>query len=473
LVSLMEACPNVANVEAYSQTVKQLAARRRALDTARALETLAKTGTAEDYLRALASAAEEEAREIAKARPRFALRSLSEVEEQLPKPAFIEGIAPQGSLFGLVGPFGSGKSFVAIDWALSAATGRDWCGRKVNGGAVVYITPEGTEAFGKRTRAWRINRGNASEGEPVECPGNFHLIAEAPLLMYPGDVEELLRAIQALPTAPALVVVDTVARHMVGGDENSQRDMGLFVAGADRIRAATGATLLLVHHTGKDGKMRGSTALPGALDAYAEVTKTGELSLTLSCGKAKDGAPFLPIGLVATVQELPERDTQTGRPLTSLVFGMDANGPKANPKAPLGSDAKKMLDLLPEEGASYSQWQKSAIAEGIAEGSFDRFKRLLLNGHAYQDAPSKRYFKAESHQPSNSHQTAITMQPLIPESPLPSSHHTPLGVMVDGDGDGSGESNEVAPTSKVKKSRRSKGDAAALSEPYGNTQNGS
>ena len=451
LRALVDACPGsgIASLERYAARLRELTARRRAIETSAALLAIAETGAADDYHRALAEIGDAEARAIAQARPRFKPLSLAEIEAQEPLPAFIAGIAPSGCLFGLVGPFGSGKSFLALDWALCCATGRDWQGREVQTGAVVYITPEGTEAFGKRSKAWRIARGD--EGAPVPIPGNFHLIAEAPLLMLPGDVEELLRVIQSLPERPVLIVIDTVARHMTGGDENSQRDMGLFIAGADRLRSAIGATLLLVHHTGKDGKMRGSTALPGALDAYAEVTKPAEKSLKLTSGKAKDAAPFDAIGLEARVVEIGGADT-AGRPLTSLVFDLDPTGPKA---AELSPKAEQLLDTLPETGASYSDWKRLAIEAGLAAGSFDRLKRELLAGHVQQNAASGRYQKVINHQPSNSHQTAIIMASAIPESPLPSNHHTPLRGDGDGDGDGSGKPSR-------QKTKRNNAD----SEPY-------
>lgn len=457
LRALVEACPGfgIASFEGYAARLRELSARRRRIEITRALGDIAETGAGEDWLRAFAEIGDREARAIAKARPRFKPLSLSEVEAREPLPSFIEGVAPSGCLFGLVGPFGSGKSFVALDWALCSATGRDWQGRAVKPGAVVYITPEGTEAFGKRSRAWRIARGD--DGAPVPTPGNFHLIAEAPLLMLPGDVEELLRVIQSLPETPALIVIDTVARHMTGGDENSQRDMGLFIAGADRLRAATGATLLLIHHTGTNGKMRGSTALPGALDAFAEVTKTAEKRLKIKSGKAKDAAPFDEIGLEASVVEIgPDAK---GRPLTSLIFDTDPNGPQS---APLSEKAEKLLESLPETGASYSDWKKLAIDAGLAAGSFDRLKKELLIKHVSQNSYSGSYQKQDNHQPSNNHQTAIMTAPANPESQLPSSpSHS---FRSDGDGDGNSDGSGGAKAEQPKRKRKTKNSAD--SEPY-------
>jgi RecA-family ATPase len=50
----------------------------------------------------------------------------------------------------------------------------------------------------------------------------------------------------------ALVIVDTLSRAMAGGNENSPEDMTAIVGNCDRIRAATGAHVCIVHHSGKD-----------------------------------------------------------------------------------------------------------------------------------------------------------------------------------------------------------------------------
>jgi RecA-family ATPase len=81
-----------------------------------------------------------------------------------------------------------------------------------------------------------------------------------------------------------LAVVDTLARCFVGGEENSARDMGRFVAAADRLRTATGAAALLLHHVSRHGgAIRGSTALPGALDTGIAVEAGTERFATERC----------------------------------------------------------------------------------------------------------------------------------------------------------------------------------------------
>ena len=98
----------------------------------------------------------------------------------------------------------------------------------------------------------------------------------------PNDQVALIAAVRAVTSKPILVVIDTLARNFGTGDENDQRDMNAFVKGCDTLREEfDGATVLVVHHPGKDQRRgaRGSLVLAGAVDAL--------LCLQGSVGKLK------------------------------------------------------------------------------------------------------------------------------------------------------------------------------------------
>ena len=69
-------------------------------------------------------------------------------------------------------------------------------------------------------------------------------------------------------TPVRLIIIDTLASTAGQLDENQARDMGIYVKALSWIRAATGATVLIIHHTGlREGdRGRGSSALRGAWD---------------------------------------------------------------------------------------------------------------------------------------------------------------------------------------------------------------
>jgi hypothetical protein len=109
------------------------------------------------------------------------------------------------------------------------------------------------------------------------------------------EVDALVDCAKSAGLSPRIVVIDTLARCFIGGDENSTRDMGLFVHGCDRLREAfPGATVLVVHHTGKDAKRgdRGSTALRAAADTRIQIWEAKDGTRIVQCEKQKDAERF-------------------------------------------------------------------------------------------------------------------------------------------------------------------------------------
>lgn len=164
------------------------------------------------------------------------------------------------SLVILAGAPGSFKSFVALDWAASVATGKPWQGHRAQRGTVVYLAGEGDTGLPKRIRAWEKahNDGRKAPMKVFPRPAVLH---------NPDDPETEAMVDSIVRRRPDLVVVDTLARYTPGMNENSAEDMGRFVAVVSRIKDETGACVVVIHHTTKDdGTERGSFALRGASD---------------------------------------------------------------------------------------------------------------------------------------------------------------------------------------------------------------
>lgn len=193
----------------------------------------------------------------------------------------IDGVLFESTLALMAGAPGIGKSFVAVAMACSVATGADWLGREVVQGPVLIIQAEGDAGLGKRVAAWSAAW---NKGEPV-----------ADLYVYPkaldmsdtdGDVAELADLVAELD--PALVVFDTLNRVAGGAEENSSTAMSQVLGNIDAVRrAGNRATALIIHHTGKNGDMRGSNALLGNPDTVLEL-KGDPDALELKAVKQKD-----------------------------------------------------------------------------------------------------------------------------------------------------------------------------------------
>ncbi|MGB1527463.1 MAG: AAA family ATPase [Candidatus Puniceispirillaceae bacterium] len=180
---------------------------------------------------------------------------------------------------------GAGKSFIAIDLALSIAYGKPWHEHAVEQGAVLYIAGEGVGGLGKRVKAWQAHHG-------LTGAADFHVLPTAVKFRDTGDVEKLMRTIDALDKPFKAVFIDTVARALLGGDENSATDIGLFVDACDAVKRHTGSAVIAIHHSGKDSSrgMRGSSSLLGGVDTSIRVSKV-EDAVTMVTEKQKDAEP--------------------------------------------------------------------------------------------------------------------------------------------------------------------------------------
>jgi hypothetical protein len=194
----------------------------------------------------------------------------------------VDGLVTLHGFTVMYGAPASGKSFLAIDMALSIANGLSWQNRAVRRGSVLYIAGEGVGGMGKRVKAWEAWHGKHDTA-------NLYVLPTAVNFRDEADIARLKCTIDSIGEQFTMVVVDTVARALLGGEENSATDMGLFVAACDEIKAHTGSALLAVHHAGKDTAkgMRGSSSLLGGVDAAMSVTNFDGI-VTLKVEKQKD-----------------------------------------------------------------------------------------------------------------------------------------------------------------------------------------
>jgi hypothetical protein len=182
-------------------------------------------------------------------------------QDYLSTPWIVKGVLPQAEVGILYGQSGSGKTFFVLDLAATIARGADWRGRKVSACRVVYVAAEAREGVKKRMDAY--DQHVCADGARPD------IIASAPNLLS-SDTTDLADAIGKA----GLIILDTMAASH-SGDENSAKDMGLFLAACKELSHATGAMVLAVHHTGKEESkgMRGSSALFAGADFVMEVFK--------------------------------------------------------------------------------------------------------------------------------------------------------------------------------------------------------
>jgi hypothetical protein len=311
---------------------------------------------------------------------------------------FVEDILCDGQISVLFGESNVGKTFLALDLALHVANGWPWHGREVDRGGAVYIAGEGASGAKQRYAAFRKHHGREKTAGAW-----FAMVPRAVDFRDKASVGALISAVNdAAPRLGArvrLIVVDTVSRALAGGDENSSVDMGALVAAADRLRLATEAHVMLIHHAGKDASKgaRGHSLLRGNVDTEIAIERgDADHTVVMRVTKQRDlecGGPFS-----FRLRQVRLGTNRRGKPITSCVVETaEMPRPKLSEKS---STCLLILnEMLPEDvseadeashlGVKIEAWRDAVMRRleegGVASAStrrndFKRAKEALLSG---------------------------------------------------------------------------------------------
>ena len=251
---------------------------------------------------------------VADARPRLAPIPFNQILLGTSAVYLVKDLIPREGLVVIWGPPKCGKSFWTFDLTMHVALGWEYRGRKVKGGAVVYVACEGQQGFRARIEAFR--QRHLSE-ETADIP--FYLVPAALDLI--AEREDLIAAIRAElgDIKPAAVVFDTLNRS-IQGDENSPQDMTDYIRAAGAVQEAFGCVAKVVHHCGVEGKRpRGHTSLTGAADAQIAVKRDKAAgTITATVEWMKDGLEGAEI--CSHLEAMEVGVDEDGEPITSCVI---------------------------------------------------------------------------------------------------------------------------------------------------------
>lgn len=300
-------------------------------------------------------------------------------------------LVESNSLTALYGDPTTGKSFLSLDLACCVATGKDFHGFKVKSGPVGYIAGEGRNGLARRIRAWEIRNNIDLSESPL-------YISTGPTGLCDSDAtDQVISALDQTKAPPKLIVIDTLARNFGPGDENSTRDMTLFIQAADKLRTRYGCTILLVHHTGHGDKTRerGAFALRGGLDSSYRLEKSPSGTVQLLPVKMKDAELPSPLAFQLRAVELGMLD-EYGREVTSAILNRVEYEPEPKPtKAGRGKWQQIALEQLqrlerehrerleqggfdPEQArVSVDVWRDACINQGMSRQSWNNTKHSL------------------------------------------------------------------------------------------------
>jgi hypothetical protein len=208
------------------------------------------------------------------------------LQPQPPIDWIVERLISAGSVSAVVGDGGSKKTWLVLCMAVCVALGKYWLDFITKCVRVLIVDEES----GKRRLGRRLNHVltgySADESTPI-----FYTCLSRLNLRESSDAAALHALI--IDTGAQLVIIDALADVMPGGDENSVKDMQPVFMALRSIAEATQAAIVIIHHSGKAGGYRGSSAIKGAVDTLLMVeSKPDSNVIQFSFEKARDVEPF-------------------------------------------------------------------------------------------------------------------------------------------------------------------------------------
>ena len=232
-------------------------------------------------------------------------------------------------------------------------------GREVEAGPVFYLAGEGHAGLSRRLKAWEEHHGVSLTNAPLfvsKVPASLMDVASA------ASVVKAIETLQLVHGQPALIVIDTFARNMGAGDENSNADIGLFVNHIDQMRLTLGCAVLLVHHTGhmEKDRARGGSALNAAMDASFQLEKKVGDTIELTQRKAKESELSEPLLFELKQVSLPGWLDAKGREMHSAVLVE---------KETRQAERMREKPLTPAQQQGMDSFYRAAVEHGIESES--------------------------------------------------------------------------------------------------------
>lgn len=315
-----------------------------------------------------------------------ALRLVREIEQV---DMLVDEIAPAGWVIGLVGPPGKGKTWVAAAMALAAARGGRFAGKDLHAtGPVWYFTSEFAEGVKERLMRDEERLGPAP---------HLFLFDTVPNLESASSVMGRLLEAASMTEAPApkLVIID-VFRAATRGDENDSGVVSLAMQNARLFAKATGAVVLVVHHTSKErpDDPRGSIAFEAECDALYTVAQRPDKLIVMQTRKHRRGLDLaqgwrIVDGVLEVeegfnpVDEAVERERMVRKELARRVAASIWKGES------MADVTKRMMENGMDYGKTSARSLRRYIGEVLEEFSAMGWVKLGRGGTAWEKGDSR------------------------------------------------------------------------------------
>ncbi len=171
----------------------------------------------------------------------------------------------------LYSPPGQFKSFVAVNMALSIASGHDWLNYETKQNAVLYCDKENNDNIVKQ-RLMAMHKGLKIKDKDIPL---YFLRREGDLIVNKRANDKFLQKLFKTIEYYNIKVVFFDTMHRFGDyEENSSDDVNLLYNHVfQRLLEEYGCSIIFLHHTNKDGNFRGSGDFLGMVDTAYKVKR--------------------------------------------------------------------------------------------------------------------------------------------------------------------------------------------------------
>jgi hypothetical protein len=280
----------------------------------------------------------------------------------------IQGLWPADAYGVLAAQEKAGKTWAALDLAVSVATGQPWLDHfpcPTPGPVLVFLGEGGERATVRRVEAIAASKGV----DPDQLAERLRLCFRVPRLAAPGAGSELATIQAELAAYPAaLVVLDPLYLAAAGASGSNLYDMGAVLQAIQGVCQHAGCALLVVTHWNKTGDGRGADRISGAGPAaWARVICSVAVHYR---GNDPDGASVVVLGVELIGGEIADTRFRISRRV------------RADNPADLGSPLSYAVEVLADDedldpaAAALSksrQWVLTALRAG---GDLQTVKQL-------------------------------------------------------------------------------------------------
>lgn len=228
----------------------------------------------------------------------------------------LKGILPRNGVGIIYGAPKSGKSFVAFDLSARLAAGLPWFNVRTPKEPIgaLLLLGEGAGTVRTRLQAFRLAAG--TDFPPLAWASVANLSTATGLAAAREIIADAAAGMASRGLRLGMIVVDTLASALGLEDENSAPEVTAALKALEALAAEFDVAVLGIHHAGKNGQDRGSSAFRAACDVMLAVERSEPVA-----GQANNHRQ-----ISVVLNRNGEGDWSANFTLDRVVLGIDEDG---------------------------------------------------------------------------------------------------------------------------------------------------